>query len=255
MLRRFNFTGRLRIRHEDITITLTETDEGTKSFYADLNLSRYGLPEDAEVWIEAYDRHVIMRFQYGTVGDTGRRSATTLSAFGRDDGFRFRVKIVDRQSGKLLALARSISPIGAEGDTDRSLLRVALKDLGHVPWHLDIDKHDGATLFINLAIEKGIDLARSDPSFQALSLPVVVESIIDFIFSSDEFDLDAPDESPWMHDWISFFESLPRVPALDPETLESDHLQAEWKNLVTQEFCRQNNLLSKLKVVLGEADQ
>ncbi len=68
MRRRFNYTGRQKIKHSEARIAIAPPDAGPASFDVALNLSRLQLPAHAPVWIEAYYRTQFMRFPFGTVG-------------------------------------------------------------------------------------------------------------------------------------------------------------------------------------------
>ena len=64
MNRRFNYTGRIRIRRKDLTICLREQD-GILSFDADLSaLVDYELPPESFVFVEAYRQTNWMRFPF-----------------------------------------------------------------------------------------------------------------------------------------------------------------------------------------------
>ena len=49
MIRRLNYTGRLRILREDVRITITDGKDSRPALGGELDLSGYGLPEDARV--------------------------------------------------------------------------------------------------------------------------------------------------------------------------------------------------------------
>ena len=68
MIRRFNYTDRLRIRRSDVRIVLRD-ENGKLEFDADLRaLADYDLPPDSLVFIEAYRQTNWMRFPFGQLG-------------------------------------------------------------------------------------------------------------------------------------------------------------------------------------------
>ena len=93
MIRRFNYTDRLRIRRSDVRIVLREED-GKLEFDADLRaLADYDLPPDSLVFIEAYRQTNWMRFPFGQLGAILPGANRVLSQFDSPDGIQFRVKV------------------------------------------------------------------------------------------------------------------------------------------------------------------
>src|SRR5258708_5063469 len=93
MIRRFNYTDRLRIRRSDIRIVLREKD-GQLEFDADLrSLAEYDLPPDSFVFVEAYRQTNWMRFDFGQLGAISPDANRVLSQFDSADGILFRVKV------------------------------------------------------------------------------------------------------------------------------------------------------------------
>jgi hypothetical protein len=93
MIRRFNYTDRIRIRRKDVRITLCE-DDGKLAFAADLSaLREYDLPPESFLFVEAYRQTNWMRFEFGQVGAISPDNTRELSQFDSADGIRFRVKV------------------------------------------------------------------------------------------------------------------------------------------------------------------
>ena len=89
MIRRLNYTGRIRIRRKDIRIKVR--DEGGKlEFDADLaRLADYSLPPESLVFVEAYRQTSWMRFPFGRVGAIESPSQRRLDGFELPEGFSF----------------------------------------------------------------------------------------------------------------------------------------------------------------------
>lgn len=65
-VRRFNYTGRKRILHSQVAITLHETDDGAApTFTAELNLDSLELPPDARLMIVSSRNRAAMWFPLG----------------------------------------------------------------------------------------------------------------------------------------------------------------------------------------------
>src|SRR5580704_5818632 len=108
-IKRINSTGRSKIVRGDARISVRPDPDGVLTFDATINLTDYGLPYDAHVFVEAYRQTTFMRFRHGTVaapqppGDLARR----LTEFATGDGLLFRVKVTSTgdRAGVLLAEA------------------------------------------------------------------------------------------------------------------------------------------------------
>lgn len=255
MRRRFNFTGRKRINHSDVDISLTEPEKGILKFYADLHLSNYSLPPASPVWVEAHDNNQVVRFDFGTVENPDTTEDTTLDTFEPGGQLLFRVKVTaPDERNKLLAIAKSIKPLGddeEEGPT-RSLLPVVCTDLGYQPWNLRFREGELPLLEINNKIEAGISLARNHTTFQSVVFPVIIRMILEQILFVDKFRLDEnPDpEEEWMLQWIEYANRL--FPGQPDVTLCDEDEQKQWIEDVVDTFCRKNHFLSRLKSKLEE---
>jgi hypothetical protein len=104
MKRRFNYTDRKRILHENITITLNREKGRIKSFSATIDFNNMSLPADAKVYIVAYHRTEQKIFDYGIVGNPVAPQDTSLTELAYTENLRFRILVVD-QYGLILAHA------------------------------------------------------------------------------------------------------------------------------------------------------
>jgi hypothetical protein len=66
MIRKYNYTGRLKISKDRITINQVSKN-GIKSFEAKISIGELGFPNNAHVYIEPYFKSSFMRFSFGTV--------------------------------------------------------------------------------------------------------------------------------------------------------------------------------------------
>lgn len=259
MRRRFNYTNRVRIRHQDVQLSIIEDDLGRQKFFADLNLAGYRLPEDGRVWVEAFDANAFMRFPFGTVADPRPEVDTTLDTFTGTDTYSFRVKVVDpKHHSLLLARSTGISPVreDPEGDAGKALLRVTTRDLDQLPWKLEFPPGDYPLLVINNEIDAGKSLARSNPFFQALVFPVVLELILRRILVEDDFvpGNDEDDDDEWKEAWLEFAGTLPGNSRLAVgEELGGDEKDF-WIVESVAAFSRQIGAVRKIRVELREVE-
>lgn len=260
MQRRFNYTNRQRINRKDVSFTIVEDNEGRPQFYADFNLTKYDLPPNAKLAVEAYDRNILMRFPFGSVEEPKNSTPTTLTDFIGSDSYYFRVKVVDQQNkSRLFAVADSINAVRRddEGKPTASLLRVATRDLGSTPWKLEYAVADHPLLLINNHIDAGKSLARSNLFFQALVFPTILEQILCRILIEEEYRPTASpdDDDMWKEGWLEFAGQLPRnTPLLtDQEILEEDCKR--WIEDARDGFCITINAIHKIRSALKEIDQ
>lgn len=261
MRRRFNYTNRARIRHQDVRLSITEDESGRHKFHADVNLNHLSLPADGRVWVEAFDANAFMRFPFGTVAVPYPETDTTLDTFAGTDSYSFRVKVVDPGNhARLLARSAGISPVreDPEGGARKSLLRVSTRDLGHLPWKLEFQIGDYPLLVINNEIDAGKSLARSNHFFQALVFPAVLETILRRILMEDEEYMPGNDEEEeedaWKEAWLEFAGTLPGNSRLPPNE-ELDREQREfWIEESVAVFSRHISAVRKVRVELKEIE-
>ena len=260
MQRRFNYTNRQRITRNDIAFTIVEDGDGNPKFHANIDLSSYDLPPDAQVWVEAYDRNAFMRFPFGVAEAPESEGSTTLTDFVGTDSYYFRVKVVDQRArSRLFAVADSVSPVRRhdEDESAKSLLRVTTEDLGPVPWELRYPPGDHPLLVINSQIDAGKSLARSNKFFQALVFPAILEQILRFILLEEGGYRPSaePDEDDlWKEGWLAFSGSLPGITPLplDQELSADDTVQ--WIEDSRKAFCLELNAIRKVRIELKELE-
>ena len=211
MIRRFNYTGRKRINHSDIQISLTQEDSTPPSFDAQLNLEQLGLPPAARIYIEAYRLSLYERFPWGTVAHPLPEGPAVITKVEALDRIYFRVKVVDESTGQglILAQADQIS-VDAPSVEDSGLLPVKLIDLGEQVWRVEFEPEE-PWLYLNSNIDGVKDRAQSDPTFAALVFPQILREILGKIRSDG---LQPDDEAPWVENWLQFGKSLSGEPPL-----------------------------------------
>jgi len=248
MLRRFNYTGRKKIIHDDVPISLT----GSKPVWGfDIDLSRvssYEFPPSARIYVEAYEQASYMRFDFGTVGGIAPvpKEARILSEFEGSDGVRFRVKVVDAApDAKLLAEADGILPLAPE-ETEQNrlpLLPVRHHDLGQELWKIAFEEgpENRPTLLVNKFIEDRTAFVRS-PAFTSLAWPAILREILVRILIIDDYrELD--DREDWRCLWLNFARTF--LPGQAPPPDREDAF--EWIADAVTAFSEKNSLLAKYK--------
>lgn len=245
MIRKLNYTGRKKIKHSSVVIETADLDH-SRSFNARVDFTGYNLPGDARVYIEPYYRLSFMRFDCGTVGHFSVPLDTELKSIPYSDIIYFRIKVVDENgtSGRLLAFADKIRPLGLdEGqEQNRSILPVDYRiDLGQQVWKVSFTG-PVPVLHINSQIENGRTLVQSH-EFYALVLPSVIREIMNELLR--ECSDDEADEDHWTGLWLRYVKVVLRVNDKPNAAEDMQEDQQEWVDEVVGAFCRQNMILRR----------
>lgn len=243
MIRTFNYTGRRRIKRRQVRITTSADDDGGLTFDLTLDLSEFGLPTDAGLFVEAYDRRAYMRFPWGTVGAPSPPADRRLSNL-TGDRVLFRVKVVDPTDGaRLLAAAEQLKPTADEGADSTPLLPVDVDpELGSETWRVEFGTE--TVLVLNGRIP-GIKAAmRHDPVYRALVFPSILRQVLTRAAIVEEC-LD-PEEGGWCGMWIRYAVAiLGDQPPHDGDL----HDVSRWIEDVVSEFARRVKLADALASV------
>lgn len=236
---RLNYTGRKKIFRHDISITVFD-NTGILSFDADFKTDNYKLPEDAEIFIEAYRQAVWMRFPYGTVKDHKQPENRRLSDFDSLDGILFRVKITqsDGIHGKLLAIAERIKPRKPEDeDENRECILPARSLEMDCLWRIDFSD-DRPVLLISKQAGSKDAICRSK-EFISLVYPAAFREILCRLLTDQPDDSDDMDN--WRCQWREFIKILPGIDDLPDPSETNQH--EEWLDGAVDAFSRSQNVL------------
>jgi hypothetical protein len=256
MIRRFNYTGRRRIRRDDAKVSL----RSDASFSVALQLDRYRLPDQARVFVEAYRPATssYKRFDWGTVQEPKPASYRNLKEFGVPDGFLFRVKVVedpkDSGPGRLLAGAERLRPQLIESSARRtlSLLDVIPSDELSEVWRIEFRENDDPVLLVNRKIVDSHQALVCSEAFAALVLPEVLRQILIRVLIVDKFAYH-DDLSDWRGMWLSFCTRLPGLqqppaPQVDnANSLENAEELEDWIDEAVAAFVRRFRVEEKFK--------
>lgn len=241
MIRRLNYTGRKRIARFRVTVRLTSVGGGHYAFEIDFDISTYGFPADARVFVEAYNSGSYMRFSFGTVAERRNPDDVRLLDITPRPLPKFRLKVVDQSArhGMLLGVADKLIPLRAEEELSQrqSLLPVDFCDLGDRIWRLDLS--DWPVLELNNRVESIAEIARTGDWFFGLVYPEVVRSILREIVIEQDVTDSGFDDSDWHSLWLRFVCSMPGVtepPAGESEAARDQRLA--WIEETVQAFCR-----------------
>lgn len=235
MLRKLNFTDRVKVARSAVSITLRRDTGGVLLFDPVLDLSDLGMPADARVFVEAFYRTSYMRFDCGTIGHLTIPTTRRLTDIDSDNLVRFRVKIVGGSPGdehRVLAASPdlTIAAAGPASSSRISLLPVNFRDLGHQVWRVELETNQ-AVLELNNRIASIEQMARTDKRFFALVYPAAVREILTHILLVEQYD-PADESDEWWSHWLRWAATL----TPDPVPTDADD-RPVWIAAVIAAFC------------------
>ena len=220
MLRKLNFTERVRIPRGAVQMTLRRGDDGVLLFDPKLSTEAFHAPAAARVFIEAYYRSSYMRFDCGTIGRFSPPTDRRLTDIDSDSLVRFRVKVVDSsgEAHQIVAVADDITAmVSAGGGAARvALLPVNFCDLQDAIWRVSFDD-SGPVLDLNARVD-GIEVrAKSDAAFFGLVYPAAVREILTRILLIENYQGSEETEEEWWSLWLMWGATLVASSAPDHE--------------------------------------
>ncbi|WDF78406.1 hypothetical protein PQ469_00100 [Mucilaginibacter sp. KACC 22773] len=245
MIRKFNYTGRVKIPERQTKIKLFENGS-YPYFNAYLDLQELKFPIHARIFVEAYFASNFLRFDYGTIGQIKAPAQTSLIDLPNIEQVRFRVKIVD-DSGvhfKIIGISDNIYPDGiANDDNRRSILPVSFEDIGSQIWKV-VFRAMGPVLILNCETKyPGIrNLIKSNQFFLGLIYPTAIRFILQRIVDDELFDSD-----DWGANWITFTREVLGVYSTPDSSDDGD--MDEWIDEVVSSYCAKFRLLENIQKV------
>ena len=251
MIRKFNYTGRKKIKRSNVRIDLLRDGNGKRFFNINFQLDDLELPAYAHVYVEAYHRSGYQRFDLGPIGDRKIPSDRTLQNIANSAMPLFRVKVVDKTAshGRILAAVDKVRPENIDNIPagSQSLLYVEYDDLGNKIWQLDLDG-DWPVLKLNQHVEEISLVASSDNRFLSLVYPEVFHQILKRIIIEDEH-TDPECDDDWPSLWLQLACFLPGM-AIPPQTSKPD--QQAWIEKAVESFCTNFSMLEKFNQSLQD---
>lgn len=245
MRRRINYTGRRKIPREKISIIWNKDNNSVRSFSANINLDGFNFPPDAKVYIDAYHKTEVKRYDFGTAENIVPPRDTGFAGFAYPENLKFRILIVDEsgQHGLILAHADRIRPL-SDMDT-KSILPVDFVDLGQQIWRVDFAGDEGSPILVlNANIPNIQTFAKSNPQFIMYVYPAVIREVLTHMIFAEGIESLSDPPVEWHRDWLDFSRRV--LPGEGPpEILEQDDFEGdvarEWINKVVEEFSSSRN--------------
>lgn len=249
--RRINSTGRKRVGHQHITVTLLPpAKDAPATAKAELKLDGLDFPETAGLVLEAYQRSAAMRFACGTFAEPDVPEQLVLDDLDPSSPILFRLKVVDRevQAGRLLGSADRIRPDGDESpDRRRSLFPIERKELHSEVWKVEFTDA-GPVLVLNYNIPGLTARIQKDPLVNGLLLPAALRLVLDRLSHES-----APDEENevWKLQWFKFLREDLSYADEPPPPSEEDEERESWVTGAVRAFCKQNRFVNRIRENMG----
>jgi len=246
MIRRLNYTNRVKISREDVVIEL-RMNNAENWFDSDLSkLANYKLPSESLVFLEAYRLTSWMRFDFGRIGKLIPPKNLHLKSFDSPVGVKFRVKVTAAGDiHKLLAVADAIplrTPDQAKYDKDPLLEVMPSKELGDEIYRVDFaESHP--VLLINSEVGNYKIIGKS-PAFLSLALPAIFREILIQIIIVDKM-TDDDDMEDWHCRWIRFAKLLPGMD--DLPNVDDNEECLDWIKKTVAVFAKKQKLKVQFK--------
>ena len=249
MLRKLNFTERVKIPRNDVRVTLSRDADGVLVFDPQLSFDSVAGVPSARVFIEAYYRTSFMRFDCGSVEAFAPPADRRLTDIDGTSVVRFRVKLVDNHANdhRIVAVADDIvvSEEKRESSGRVPLLPVNFTDtLGQQAWRIAFEPN-GPVLELNNRIDAVKDVARNDAAFFALVYPAAVRQVLSQILLVEQHDAHQEGDD-WWNLWLRwaarYASPLPNEPDEAPF----------WIDEVIAAFCGEQKLVDRWRAARAE---
>ncbi|HEU4887589.1 MAG TPA: hypothetical protein VFV49_06875 [Thermoanaerobaculia bacterium] len=249
MLRKLNFTERVKIPRSDIRVTLRRDDDGVLVFDPQVSFDDIDVVPSSRVFIEAYYRTSFMRFDCGTVEAFAPPENRRLTDIDGTSVIRFRVKLVDNQANdhRIVAVADDIVVSEERRETSGRvpLLPVNFTDsLGQQTWRIAFEPN-GPVLELNNRIDAIKDIARNDAAFFALVYPAAVRQVLVQILLVDQHDAHQEGDE-WWNLWLRWATRYGAALPSDPDEASF------WIDDVVAAFCDEQKLIDRWRSVRTE---
>ena len=207
MIRRFNFTGRVKIRQKSVKLEVSDINTTSVAFSCEADLLDYEFPSHASIFVEVYSKSFIRRrFSMGTIGEPISLVSVSIPEFSNFPAFNFRIYVIDMEGHYNKILGRSSTLFSAtdeDGDGETSILPIRYVDDLNQIWKLEFDA-DLPYLKINNKIEGIVDLVNSNEPFKHTFLPAVLREILTRLFIIDDDPFDESDVETPKGKWAIF---------------------------------------------------
>lgn len=224
MKRSFNYTGRQRIAQRDVSVGLLESHVGvTRSLMLNAELAHYEFPSESEARLVATTNSSVWVAYSGPVGQVDGRpvridGAESWIDRGEWDAVGFRFKVVDPVDSCLLGATGRRFKLSSVPVATIGLLNMYSRDLGELPYRLDVDD-SGPQLLLSNRLWDHRHAIIGNALFRGTALPDILRQVLTHaVVDQDLVDFEEGADS-WFADWIDWMHSEPDLAGY-PELIE-----------------------------------
>lgn len=228
MIRKFNYTGRVKIKQSSVNVNVTDIGTTDACFDCSVNLDEYEFPDHGKVFLEAYrGSYVRRRFFLGDVGSTETLDEEEIPEFANFPAFNFMVLVVDTiESGKRI-LGRSsplFFPTDSHGVGRNSILPVKYVQNMSQIWNVDFES-GRPVLALNRDLRNVEQLITKDRLFRHSVFPAVLREILLHYYIIPA--ISEEDENVSLNEWSEFIRETLEMANEMEILLETDELDEE----------------------------
>lgn len=246
----YNYTGRKKIHLNEIALSFIQQKEGGYDINVNFDLSRLDLEASCKIYLEVSYVGFFQSIDLGTFDQPIHPYNGVLNKElnGWIESLRCVLKVVDEEGsiGMIKALSPKIrgSVINIDEGTGgkKSFLPVIQRDLGEVPWKLQIEQYS-VTLIVNKKIEDVKNILLNDPVKRSLIFPLIMREIVTKIVSARDYSIEGDD---WYIVWNKYISRHLKID-FPEESNASDERNEKFINETVDKFCRLQKSASQLK--------
>lgn len=233
----FNYTGRVRMTRDMFDIAVHETTEG----FCDVEVKLFLLSINGQpgigplrTFVEAYTKHKTVRLEMGkgSLHDVSHDRFST--SFPNGSRLLFRIKVVSAQERlhKIVASCDQVMPVTYDASNQKkSLLVIQSRNLGDLPWKLDLEfpytllLNERLVPANNLSLE---DFVKQDMTFATFVMPEVFRQILlNLKKTTTAEDVQNNGWALWMNKFIDSPDEFWSIDSTEPDSDDSIKDQIE----------------------------
>lgn len=228
MIRKFNYTGRVKIKQTSVKVDVADIGTTDASFYCSVKLDEYNFPDHGKVFLEVYrGSYVRRRFDLGLINSVVTLNDEKIPEFASFPAFNFRVLVVDSKESDKRILGRSSPlyfPVESEGIGKSSLLPVIYVQNMSQIWVINFET-GRPVLYVNSNLENAELLIAKDKLFRHSVFPAVLRVILINFFLVAQ--IVEEDEMEPINEWSRFIKETLEMEEELEILIEHDELEEE----------------------------
>ena len=225
---------RQSLKKEDIDLNILEKGEELLVEIEMAKLSEYNFPNEAKIYLEAYNRTNIQHIALGTVqsfNESGKRTES-LHEFllSERSSINFRVKIVNHETYHLLGFAERLK----ERKYTKSLLEIIPKDIPHL-FEIDWENKDNPIVHVSKDVYDNLG------DIKPILAEVLLREILHNVLEKDFF---GSDDDRNEHKWIKMVNKTKPLGGID---FGSHDDRIRYINSVLADFSKKHKIVEQTK--------